>query len=346
MHRWLDTSPAAMEYWEQVGAIEWEIIPDLADYHSEAAGALDVGRYLTNAVIDGSVLGEWRERLRVSPNFPVGMTYAQMHVKGRRSSSLDSDDHRCARGGHGDRAARRRARLRQDRRRCRRRRSPAPTRSPSARAWWPASSPDACASRASTSGCRHPSPSCSPTTSGAVVGVPADGPDGPLDAARTRRARHQHVRLESGSGQGVPGPGPRGLQQPGPDQPRGRRHHDGASRGRCRCPRAGHAHPDRAGLELAVGHRRLQRAGVRTAALPDGRHHGATILRRLVLGHHRRRRPQPRRPAPAVLPRLGRAAPPQVRAGAHAARWRVPRGVRQQRRRPRRPSARSLGRRR
>lgn len=92
MRRWLDTSPEAMEYWERVGAIEWEIIPDLADYHSEAAGALDVGRYLTNAVIDGGVLGEWRERLRVSPNFPVGMTYAQMHVKGRRSSSLGNDD--------------------------------------------------------------------------------------------------------------------------------------------------------------------------------------------------------------------------------------------------------------
>ena len=77
MTRWLETAPEAMEYWEQVGAISWEIIPDLADYHSEAAGALDVGRYLTNAVIDGGVLGEWRERLRVSPNFPVGMTYAR-----------------------------------------------------------------------------------------------------------------------------------------------------------------------------------------------------------------------------------------------------------------------------
>jgi 3-oxosteroid 1-dehydrogenase len=92
MRRWLDVSPEAIEYWEQVGAIDWEIIPDLADYHSEAAGALEVGRYLTNAVIDGSVLGEWRERLRVSPNFPVGMTYAQMHLKGRRSSSLGDDD--------------------------------------------------------------------------------------------------------------------------------------------------------------------------------------------------------------------------------------------------------------
>lgn len=89
MHRWLQTAPEAMRYWEEVDAIRWEIIPDLADYHSEAEGALEVGRYLTNAVIDGSVLGPWRERLRVSPNFPVGMTYAQMHVKGRRTSAVD-----------------------------------------------------------------------------------------------------------------------------------------------------------------------------------------------------------------------------------------------------------------
>ena len=91
MKRWLDMSPEAMEYWENVGAIQWEIIPDLADYHSEAAGALDVGRYLTNAVIDGSELGEWRDLLRVSSNFPVGMTYAEMHVKGRRSASVRDD---------------------------------------------------------------------------------------------------------------------------------------------------------------------------------------------------------------------------------------------------------------
>lgn len=92
MKRWLDMAPEAMEYWESVGAIRWEIIPDLADYHAEAEGALEVGRYLTNAVIDGSELGEWRDRLRVSPNFPVGMTYAEMHVKGRRSSSVAADE--------------------------------------------------------------------------------------------------------------------------------------------------------------------------------------------------------------------------------------------------------------
>ncbi len=92
MHRWIRTAPEAMKYWENIDAIRWEIIPELADYHSEAAGALGVGRYLTNAVIDGSALGEWRDLLRVSPNFPVGMTYAEMHIKGRRSSLAQHDE--------------------------------------------------------------------------------------------------------------------------------------------------------------------------------------------------------------------------------------------------------------
>lgn len=89
MLRWISTSPKAVKHWEDVGAIRWKVIPELADYHNEADGALPVGRYLTNEVIDGSVLGEWRERLRVSPYFPVGTTYDDMMLKGRRAAYVD-----------------------------------------------------------------------------------------------------------------------------------------------------------------------------------------------------------------------------------------------------------------
>jgi 3-oxosteroid 1-dehydrogenase len=89
MLRWLNTSPEATRYWEEVGAISWQVIPGLADYHDHAPGALSVGRYLTNRVIDGSVLGSWRERLRVSPYFPVGTTYEEMFLKGRRLTHVD-----------------------------------------------------------------------------------------------------------------------------------------------------------------------------------------------------------------------------------------------------------------
>jgi 3-oxosteroid 1-dehydrogenase len=89
MMRWLTTAPQAMRYWEEIGAIRWAIIPGLADYHFEAEGAATQGRYLTNEVIDGSRLGQWRERLRVSPYFPVGTTYAEMFAKGRRGAWLE-----------------------------------------------------------------------------------------------------------------------------------------------------------------------------------------------------------------------------------------------------------------
>ncbi|WP_405151023.1 FAD-dependent oxidoreductase [Sphaerisporangium sp. NBC_01403] len=92
MEHWLTVAPEAMRYWEDIGAIRWTVIPGLADYHAEADGALGAGRYLTNEVIDGRILGGWRERLRVSPYFPVGTTYAEMFVEGRRVSGDDSGD--------------------------------------------------------------------------------------------------------------------------------------------------------------------------------------------------------------------------------------------------------------
>jgi 3-oxosteroid 1-dehydrogenase len=91
MRRWLEASPDAVRYWEDVGAIRWAVIPGLADYHDEADGAFHEGRYLTNEPIDAAELGEWRDKLRVSPYFPVGTTYAEMFVKGRRLTGVDEE---------------------------------------------------------------------------------------------------------------------------------------------------------------------------------------------------------------------------------------------------------------
>lgn len=87
--RWIDSSPEALAWFEEIGAIRWTVIPGLADYHNEADGALPQGRYLTNEVIDGSVLGAWREKLRYSPYFPVGTTYRELLEKGRRATYVD-----------------------------------------------------------------------------------------------------------------------------------------------------------------------------------------------------------------------------------------------------------------
>lgn len=92
MLRWIRTGPDAIRYWEDLGAIRWRVIPGLADYHNEADGALPVGRYLTGEVIDGGVLGAWRDKLRVSPYFPVGTTYDELMEKGRRATYVDSEE--------------------------------------------------------------------------------------------------------------------------------------------------------------------------------------------------------------------------------------------------------------
>ncbi len=89
MKRWLTTAPAATRYWEEVGAVEWMVIPGLTDYHSEAEGAFGVGRYLTNGPIDGRDLGEWQDRLRRSPHFPVGVAYDRIAAVGRRQAMLE-----------------------------------------------------------------------------------------------------------------------------------------------------------------------------------------------------------------------------------------------------------------
>lgn len=99
MLRWIRTAPRAIRHWEDVGAIRWTVIPGLADYHDEADGALGAGRYLTNETVDGRVLGDWRERLRVSPYFPVGTTYREMLVTGRRAAHVARSDDEEPSGG-------------------------------------------------------------------------------------------------------------------------------------------------------------------------------------------------------------------------------------------------------
>ncbi len=92
MDRWLTTAPVAAEYWEEVGAISWTVIPGLTDYHAEAEGALGVGRYMTNQPIDGRDLGPWQAKLRRSPHFPIGVSYDRIVEVGRRQAMLEQED--------------------------------------------------------------------------------------------------------------------------------------------------------------------------------------------------------------------------------------------------------------
>ncbi|MCL7466713.1 FAD-dependent oxidoreductase [Phaeovulum sp. NW3] len=91
MKRWIDTAPDAMAYWEEIGAIQWAVIPGLADYFNSSDGAMPAGRYLTNVPFPSEELGEWRDKMLISPYFPVGTDYAELFEKGRRQSVVKDD---------------------------------------------------------------------------------------------------------------------------------------------------------------------------------------------------------------------------------------------------------------
>ena len=84
MRRWLTTAPVAVRYWEDVGAVRWTVIRGLADYHTEADGALASGRYLTGEPIDGASLGRVAGPPARQPVLPRRDDLCRHVLKGRR----------------------------------------------------------------------------------------------------------------------------------------------------------------------------------------------------------------------------------------------------------------------
>lgn len=90
MTRWLETAPLAAAYFAELGAVDWTVIEGYPDYfHPEAEGSRGSGRYLA-AYFDGARLGEWRDRLVVSPHFEMGITYKQLFAQGLGQVEADA----------------------------------------------------------------------------------------------------------------------------------------------------------------------------------------------------------------------------------------------------------------
>lgn len=91
MLRWLHTAPEAAAYFADLGAVDWTVIDGYPDYFfPEAPGSLGSGRYLC-AYFDGAKLGEWRDKLVVSPHFTMGVTYVDLFAKGIGQTEVDAD---------------------------------------------------------------------------------------------------------------------------------------------------------------------------------------------------------------------------------------------------------------
>jgi 3-oxosteroid 1-dehydrogenase len=89
---WLGGAADAAEYFEALGVIRWELVPDYPDYYyPDLEGSRPAGRYLTGALFDGHSLGSDRDRLLTSPHFPVGVTYAEMFSWGGMSNKPNWD---------------------------------------------------------------------------------------------------------------------------------------------------------------------------------------------------------------------------------------------------------------
>ncbi|MBW0130921.1 FAD-dependent oxidoreductase [Pseudonocardia oceani] len=90
--QWIEGARTAARWFEDAGVISWQVIPDYPDYYfPDLPGSRPAGRYLTGAPFDGGALGPERDRLLVSPHFPVGITYAEMFAWGGLSSKTEWD---------------------------------------------------------------------------------------------------------------------------------------------------------------------------------------------------------------------------------------------------------------
>lgn len=79
LHRFLTTAPRAAEYFENLGAVQWQIVPEMPDTYPEKPGSVANGRYLS-AVFDADLLGEWRDKLLLSPHFPYETNFQEIYA--------------------------------------------------------------------------------------------------------------------------------------------------------------------------------------------------------------------------------------------------------------------------
>jgi 3-oxosteroid 1-dehydrogenase len=75
---WLRSGPVAIEWFARSAGIPWELAP-APDDESDDPDGLALGRFVTMAPVPGASLGQWRDRTRISPLFPPGVTMAELH---------------------------------------------------------------------------------------------------------------------------------------------------------------------------------------------------------------------------------------------------------------------------
>jgi 3-oxosteroid 1-dehydrogenase len=92
MRRWLVAGPEAARFYEDVGAIQWYLVPNYPDYeYPHVNGSKLRGRFL-GATFPGSALGPWQDKLRVTPHYPMGMTFNDLFAQKSEEEEADGSD--------------------------------------------------------------------------------------------------------------------------------------------------------------------------------------------------------------------------------------------------------------
>ncbi|MBU1054351.1 MAG: FAD-binding protein [Proteobacteria bacterium] len=67
----IDTAPEMLEYIEEKAGMEMEVIRPCPDYYPEHPGGTTEGRALQPKIFDSKRLGDWQNKLRLSPHLPI-----------------------------------------------------------------------------------------------------------------------------------------------------------------------------------------------------------------------------------------------------------------------------------
>ncbi|WP_224404036.1 FAD-dependent oxidoreductase [Pseudonocardia sp. ICBG1034] len=74
---YIDQSPRALRYFTELG-VPFQLVRGLPDhYHGHAPGSRVEGRMVETALISGEELGDWQDKVLVSPELPMGATFEE-----------------------------------------------------------------------------------------------------------------------------------------------------------------------------------------------------------------------------------------------------------------------------
>ncbi|WP_104118325.1 FAD-dependent oxidoreductase [Arthrobacter sp. B1805] len=88
---YIDQAPIALKYFSDLG-IPFQLVKGLPDhYHGHAPGSLPEGRMIETALISGDDLGQWKDKVLISPELPMGVRFEEAIAWGGIGNSRNYD---------------------------------------------------------------------------------------------------------------------------------------------------------------------------------------------------------------------------------------------------------------